>query len=197
MKKRKRRLTLELENPTNEAVLNLLKAGVMMATVFLFPGASKGIKNLFFTKKEYEPWQKYNKPRLKQAIKNLIKRKLLSIEDKNGEQIVTLTENGRQKILKYRLSKITIKKPEKWDRKWHVVIFDVGEEKHSLRDTLRRKMKTLGFFSLQKSVFVYPYPCEKEIAFLRQMYKIGNEVSVFTAINLEEDEFLCRYFKLT
>lgn len=196
---RKKVLTEDLENPTTEAVLNLLKAGAMIATVFLFPGAAKAVSNLLIEKEDYkyEPWEKYDQRRLRQVVKRLVKRKLISIEEVNGESVVTLTENGKKEILRYNLQNLNIKKPEEWDGKWHVVIFDINEKKSRLRDILRGKMKTLGFFPLQKSVYVYPFPCEKEIAFLRQIYQIGKEVSVFSATALEEEDYLKRYFKLS
>lgn len=195
----KKTLKKVLENPKTETVLNFLKAGAVLATVFLFPGAAKGISSLLLKKEDYdyEPWEKFNQRRLRQVVKRLVKRKLVSFKtDKSGLSTVVLTENGKKEILKYNLEKLKIQKPEKWDKKWRVVIFDVNENKHHLRDRLRRKMKTLGFFALQKSVFVHPYPCKREIAFLRQIYGIGKDVSVFTAIDLEEEEYLKRYFKL-
>lgn len=199
MKRGRKKGTAEnLENPTTEAVLNLLKAGLVIATVFLFPGAAKTINDILLKKREYEyePWKKFNQRRLRQVVKRLVKRKVLSIEEKNGESIVTITESGEKEVLRYKLEKLKIKKPENWDGKWHVVIFDVGVKKNRLRNILREKMRTLGFFPLQKSVFIHPYPCEKEIAFLRQVYHVGNEVSVFTATALEEEDYLKRHFQL-
>lgn len=196
MARKKKRVFKVLENPKVNTVLNLLKIGTVLTAVFLFPKSVKGISDLFLNNKENETWGKYDQYRLRQIVKRLVKRKLLSIEEKNGIQTVILTENGRKQILKYNLEKITIEKPEKWDGRWHVVIFDIDEKKSHLRDVLREKIKNLGFFKLQESVFIHPYPCEKEIAFLRQVYHIGNEVSVFTAINLEEENYLRNYFNL-
>lgn len=196
MRKRKKSKKEKLEDPNSEIVLDLLKAGTLLTAVFLFPGAAKSLSNLFYQRKEYEPWRKFDQSRLRQIVKRLVKRKLLSIEEKKNESTVTITENGKKQILKYNLEKLKIEKPKEWDGKWHVVIFDVSEKKHHLRDILREKMKILGFFPLQKSVFIHPFPCEKEIAFLRQVYHIGNEVSVFMAINPEEESYLREYFKL-
>ncbi len=195
---RKKVLSEDLKNPTTEAVLNLLKVGAVIATVFLFPKAVKTVSDLLIKEErsEYEPWREYDQRRLRQVVKRLVKRKLVTIKEKNGDSIVTLTENGKKEILRYNLQKMKIEKPEKWDGKWHIVIFDVGVNKNHLRDVLREKIKNLGFFKLQESVFVHPYPCEKEIAFLRQIYHIGNEVSVFAATTLEEEDSLKRYFQL-
>lgn len=197
MRGRKKSQGEKLKDPNSEIVLNLLKAGALLTTAFLSPRAAKSISDLLYPKEKDEVWNQYDKGRLRQITKRLVKRKLISIKEKGDESTVMLTENGKEQILKYNLQNLKIEKPEKWDGKWHVVIFDVGEKKHSLRDTLRRRMKILGFFPLQKSVLIHPYPCEKEIAFLRQMFQIGNEVSIFTAVNLEEEDYLRRHFKLT
>lgn len=185
-----------MENPTSETILNLLKVGMILTTAFIFPKSVKGVKEILYPTKNHNSWKKYNQNRLRQIVKRLIDRKLISIKKEGDESVITLSEEGRKEILKFNLEKFKISRPKKWDNKWHVVIFDVNEAKRSLRDTLRWKMKTLGFFPLQKSVFIHPYPCEKEIAFLRQIYNIGNEVSVFTATNLEEEDYLKKHFNL-
>ncbi len=133
MRRRKKKYQEILENPTTEIVLNILKAGAVIATVFLFPKAAKGISDLLLKEKgdKYQPWKKYNQRRLRQVVKRLVKRKLISIKEKNGNSIVTLTENGKKEILKYNLAKLKIKKPEVWDGKWHVVIFDINEKRHN------------------------------------------------------------------
>ena len=52
----------------------------------------------------------------------------------------------------------------KWDKKWRLVIFDIPKELHAQRVRFSEKLKTMGFFTLQKSVFIYPYDCYAEIS---------------------------------
>ncbi len=45
-----------------------------------------------------------------------------------------------------------------WDGKWRMVVFDLPEEKRSLRNELRRELRTARFGGLQGSVWVSPDP---------------------------------------
>lgn len=186
------------ENPTTETVLNLLKAGVFVSMVFIAPKAASTIARTMFNKYEEDlnEWEKFDKRKLRKVIKRMVDRKLLEMKKEGEDIMVKLTEKGEEKILKYNLEKLKINKPDYWDGKWRVVIFDIFETKRYLRDMLRRKMQQLGFFRLQNSVFVHPYPCKREIEFLRQVYNVNREVSIFTTGDIEEGEYLRKHFKL-
>ena len=54
-------------------------------------------------------------------------------------------------------------KDAKWDKNFRIVMFDVPEEKKKIRDMLRRKLESIGFMQMQKSVFVYPFDCKEDI----------------------------------
>lgn len=66
-----------------------------------------------------------------------------------------LTIKGKKKVQElYVRKKIESKK---WDKKWRILVFDIPEEKRKFRENLRRTLKELGFYKLQKSVWVCPY----------------------------------------
>lgn len=76
-----------------------------------------------------------------------------------------------------------------WDGKWRFYIFDISEEQKSLRDRLTQKLKALGMYHIQKSVFAYPYDCRKELAVVAEYYKVSKDTtyveSTYTDINKE------------
>jgi len=72
-------------------------------------------------------------------------------------------------------------KHKKWDKKWRVVIFDIPKEFNKKRDIFRGKLKELGFYMLQKSVFIFPYPCENELEDLCSMIGIEDYVDILVA----------------
>ena len=104
------------------------------------------------------------------SFRNLQKYNLIGISEEGDKTVVRLTKEGQHKLLKYKFEDLQIKKPGKWDRKWRVVIFDIPEQFKLARESLRRKLQEMGFYKLQKSVWVYPYPCEDEIDFINQLY---------------------------
>ena len=71
-----------------------------------------------------------------------------------------------------------------WDKKWRVVIFDIPQELHNERNKFRARLKSLGFYMIQKSVFVFPYPCEKELAIYCSELKINSCINILIADNI-------------
>lgn len=118
-------------------------------------------------------WRKINERNLRIAIKNLYKSKIVDYKENiDGTVRVVLTEMGRSKILKYDLDKIEIKKPARWDKLWRLVVFDIPEDKNLGRKALAAKLKELGFYPMQKSVFIHPYECKDEIDFITEMFEL-------------------------
>ena len=124
------------------------------------------------------------------------KRKLIDIrEDVRGNILLFLTERGKKRKLEYDLENLTIVKPSSWDGKWRLLLFDVPESMKRAREALREKLKQLGFFQFQKSVWIYPYRCENEIDFIAEVFSIASCLTLFT-IYIENDKMLRSYFRL-
>ena len=117
--------------------------------------------------KEYWKWRDFDKENFGKDIYRLKKAKLIKIYYKNKEKYVELMPKGKEKLKKIMVEKIKLKKPGKWDKKWRMVIFDIPDKKKPARNALAEKLKKLGFYHLQKSVFVHPYDCKEEIDFLK------------------------------
>lgn len=181
-------------------VLALLGAGAVLSlSLFVAPSAIMLAKPFLDEKrrKEQEEWKQFNPRYLRRTIARLKQQKLVTIEEHDGEHVVTLTNNGKRRILKYSLDELTIDKPRAWDGRWRLVIYDVSKNKKYLRDVFRETLKNLGFYQLQKSVWLYPYPCEPQVTFLREYYDVGNEVVYVVATKLEDDGPYQTYFGLS
>ncbi len=107
-----------------------------------------------------------------------------------------ITDQGRTQILKYQLGNLQIEIPPKWDKKWRLVFFDVEEMNRSRRNRFRELLLGLGLKPLQRSVFVYPHPCHKEMKFIREVIGVPHGVKLVTAEEIENDEELRVIFKL-
>ena len=117
------------------------------------------------------------------GFKNLERRKLLT--SKNGK--LNFTPKGKTWIQICRYKNLKIHN-DKWDRKWRIIIFDIPESLKNQRKQLRRKLKLLGFFNLQKSVLVCPFSCEAEINFLADYLKIKPHLNIIMADCIGERE---------
>lgn len=177
-------------------VLTILGAGAVLSLSFLSPSALI-IAKPFLDKKredEFNAWKQFNQFYLKRTIQRLRKTKLVEIRRQNGEDIVILTKNGQRKILRYSLDSLSIEKPKYWDGQWRMILYDVSDTRKALRDIFRATLRALGFYQLQESVWIYPYPCEDQISFLREYYGVGNEVIYVIAKKLEDDTPYKTYF---
>ncbi len=142
-------------------------------------------------------WKEINKQSLKRAIKKLYESKLIAEKyNPDGTVTLVLTDKGKQKVLTYNIDEMEIKKPNQWDKKWRVVLFDIPNKIRKLRDTLRYHLKNLGFYEFQESVFVHPYDCKDEIDYLIELYDIRRFVRFIIAESLDNELHLKKHFDL-
>ncbi|KKQ08049.1 MAG: Transcriptional regulator, PaaX family [Parcubacteria group bacterium GW2011_GWB1_36_5] len=126
----------------------------------------------------------------------LRKQKLIEIKKDGHFHKLTLTENGQEVFLRFNYEELIIKKPKLWDRSFRVIVFDIPEKKRAARDSLREKMKELGCIKFNDSVWVYPYPCQKEIDFVANYWGIGKYVHFILAKDITNRDILEKAFGL-
>jgi len=115
-------------------------------------------------------------------------------EGEDGTVIITISKNGRREALKYNIDEIKLPNPKAWDNIWRVVFFDIPERKRQARDALRSKLIELGFSEFQKSVFIYPFACEKEIDFIVEFFHVRAHVRYAEVTNLtNQEEIMLRF----
>lgn len=142
-------------------------------------------------------WNKINKRSLKESVRKLYKSDLINYrENKDGTVILLLNKNGEKRVLEYNLDKLVIKKPKRWDGYWRIIIFDIPENKKQARDALTFKLKQLGLYQLQKSVYVYPYECKNEVDFVAEIFEVKSHIRFITASYLDVVSDLKQEFKL-
>ena len=142
-------------------------------------------------------WQKNNQRSLREAVRKLYQSKLIDYrENDDGTVSLILNDEGKQRVLRYDLDNIEIKKPVKWDKLWRMVIFDIPEHLKKGRNALAVKLKQLGFYPMQKSVFIYPYECKNEIDFVIEIFNLKPYVRFIVAKETDVDLDLKRKFNL-
>jgi len=122
---------------------------------------------------------------------------LIDIEYKGCQMYFSLTDEGKKRAGKYKIIDLKIEKPKKWDGKWFVLIFDIKDKQKIKREALRGKIKELGLYQLQKSVWVCPYDFEKQVKLLRDFFGLsGQEMKIIVASNIENDGAVRQHFKI-
>ncbi len=173
-------------------ILGVIATAGILSMAVVAPNAVQCIEKFYPNKK-----RKYNRSwYVKTRIGKMLKSGLIEFKNKNGKKFVKLTKKGKEKLLKYQLKELVIKKPKKWNGKWHIVIFDIKEYRRHLREWLRKELVNLGFVKLQNSVWVCPYECEEIIVMLKSFSKIGKDVLYMEVNRIENDKWLKKEFNL-
>jgi len=173
----------------------MIAAGLAIPAAFLMPNIPIALKPLLraLTKKSGLRKSEH----FVRSITYLKRRRLISIAAKDELQILTLSENGKKRVLQFDLDKIRLKRPRKWDGYWRLVLFDIPEKHKMGREALRSKLNQLGFFPLQKSCFIYPFDCKSEITFISEIFEVSPYVNYILVKELEGSNQLLKHFNLS
>ncbi|MBI4226454.1 CRISPR-associated endonuclease Cas2 [Candidatus Roizmanbacteria bacterium] len=182
-----------------QAVLSSVGLAILLGGTFLvtpnFPIIFSSVVGLIqeLTKK------KIPQSKIKRVLKNLEKKEIIYLQEKDGEVYVNLKGTFTPIILKYSLQPLLElkKKKKKWDGKWFLVFFDVPETQRNKRDYLRNFLRDIGFYPYQQSVYIFPYECEKEIALIKKIVEGAKYTSYIIAEKIENEKTVKTYFGLS
>lgn len=173
-------------------ILKIAGIGLGIAAVsVLAPQLPYILLKAYLKEKLKEP---YSQTQMHNSVSYLKRRKFIAFEFKENKIKVILTKLGRQHLNKVAFEEIKIQ-PIKWDGRWRLLTFDIPENKKRARQTFRRKIKELGFFHFQRSVFIFPFPCEKEIDNMTKLLEIRPFVHLITCDRFMGDNGLLKKFK--
>ncbi|MBI2630633.1 hypothetical protein HYW73_00220 [Candidatus Nomurabacteria bacterium] len=141
--------------------------------------------------------KKYSKKQISSAVYSIKRQKLIEyVCDSNGKTTVKITKKGETRLRAFAIDLMEIKKPNKWDGKWRLVMFDIPMRFTKGREALRYHLKELGFYQFQKSAWIYPYPCEDEIIFIADFFGVGKCIEILTVESILRDEHLKKHFRI-
>ena len=130
------------------------------------------------------------------SLHYLRRKKIIEYREIGNKIKIILTEDGKKKILYYKIDDLDIKEPQKWDSKWHIVAFDIPEKHKSARNALADKMRELGLVLFQKSLWIYPFYCKDEIDFVAEVFNIGKYVHYIIVESITNDKLLRQRFRI-
>lgn len=128
------------------------------------------------------------------TVYRLQKRGAVKIINKNGQKFIKLTKKGELETL---LAKTRLAKPGHWDGKFRLFMFDIPEYSHTKRDQLRYLLKREGYKKLQASVFINPYPLNREGIEYLQKTGLINYIRIMRVDDMDNDKELKKYFDLS
>ncbi len=168
-------------------ILATIATAGILSVMAVAPNALQALSMMGFGKKNHHRYK------IDTSRKRLVQNGLLEY---TKERLLKLTPKGEAKLRQLELHEYKTKKPKRWDKKWRVLIFDIREDKKTLRDKVRRTLMTIGFIRLQDSVWVYPHDCEDLVTLLKADFKVGSEVLYLIVDKIENDGWLKKQFSL-
>jgi hypothetical protein len=178
-------------------ILSLIGFGAVISAAILAPKSAPLLIPLVKKSPDYNMWKKYNISYLHRTLKRLEEQKQIQVEEIHGERVVVLSNAGKRKILHLSLETLQIERPKNWDHKWRLVLYDIPDSGKHWRDAIKSTLKTIGFYQIQKSVYIYPYSCFEQIEFIREYYSVGKQLQYMLVDQIEDDEAYKTYFDLT
>jgi len=167
---------------------------VILSGVAVFATVAPGLSILA---RGYRRSNNYSNLQLNGAFQNLKRHHYVEeVKDRNGKPRVQLTKKGEKHFQKILFEDVELPHPPHWDRKWRFVLFDIPIKYTKAREALRWRLKALGFYQYQKSVWVFPHACEKEILYVADYFHVGRFVEILEVTYLSNDTELKKHFEL-
>ncbi len=124
----------------------------------------------------------------------LVQKGYLKYVNKDNEKFIKLTKKGQLKAL---LDKARMPdRDSKWDGKWRMIIFDIPEESKDKRHFFRTLLKQNGFIRLQHSVYINPYPLNREAVQYLQESGLINYIRIIKIEEIDNDKDIKKKFGL-
>lgn len=143
----------------------------------LYYGGTKNYRKRYF----YDPWlaDDYKPSNLYQSYHRLLKTGFIEKVIKDGQPYLRLTSKAQEKL--ERDFPILNMQRQKWDGRWRLVIFDISEQARYIRDSLREKLKELGFGQLQQSIYISPFDFVKDVDEFLEAHDLKGKAFILTA----------------
>lgn len=176
-------------------LLGLVAVGGMLTLAAAAPNAVQLIGYLPGVKGK-KKWRDVE-DEITKAVYYLKKQQYIELTPAAGDYKIKITQRGREKIQKFNIKSVQVPSQGKWDGKWWVTIADVPINERSKADYLRQKFRDLGFYPLQKTVWVYPYDPRDQVDFISAYYKLDKFLTFFEAdlLDPEDENDLLKFFK--
>ena len=171
-----------------EIILRTLLVAGFIAFAITMPNAVQIFKY-------FDPKNARDRARIKSSVSRLEKTGFIKRKDGKSE-LFMLTPKGRERAMRYAIEQMKISSQKTWDKKWRLVMFDVPEGKVQARRAINLALKRLGFVQYQKSVFITPFPCEKEIDFVGECFGVRDDIRIIVASEVEKSEPLAKAFNV-
>jgi len=167
------------------------------ASVAFSSHPSRNSLSVYRALRDFKALQAASDAQLRTISKYIVDKKYVTIERAtNGTSTIAVSETGKTVLDRAALMSLRPKAQKKWDRMWRLVMFDVPTHSKKARDKFAGMLKALGFVHYQKSVFIYPHPCEEELEAVAEYLGVSEYVDIVVANKINREEEYRKEFRL-
>lgn len=130
---------------------------------------------------------------LRKFVSYMKEKRLITSDYAHGLEI---TDKARDRLAQIDFNNLAITTPDKWDSKWRLCFFDIPENQKTARDGLSHKLRLLGCYQLQRSVWVHPFSYEEELMTVASFYQIDKYITYVETTHINNESKLVEKFKL-
>ncbi len=180
-----------------EVVLAVLAIAGIATVSVLAPNALLAVGK-FFLKKGKRLTHSEKQATTARVFYYLKRTGLIKLKPDGRDFRLFLTQLGKKKLHRIGLNSQTVPKPNRWDGKWWQVAADIPTKDYrSAADLLRLKLKQMGFYSLQRTLWFYPYDPRRQLEYILNSYRIGRFATVMEINRMDKDDEIKmkRFFK--
>lgn len=166
-------------------LLGFLAVAGVIAILPLAPGLGMLLKLI-------DPNPRKAAAKMDRALRSLV-RKGEVLRTKEGYK---LTSKGDIELARRKFERYEFPALKQWDKKWRVICFDIPEKRRYARHLIQRKLKEVGCYRLQDSVFITPYNCSEILKLIQQGFFLQKHVRGMVVTQIDDEAAVLNYFKL-
>lgn len=190
MRKASRTSSRNKKGVVTKIALGLLALSGGLVAIAMAPGIGMALKLI-------DPNPRKAMDKLERALRRLVDDGEVERTEMGQSRMYRLTPTGTAKLARLQFAEHIIPKPKKWDGVWRIVCFDIPETDKYVRTVFQYKLSDIGFYRLQNSVFVYPYPCDTLVALANQAFGLQKYVRLIQAHTIDNEALLLNFFRIS
>ncbi len=177
-------------SPIVDGLLRVAAMGGLAATMLVTPNAlqllDKPLRD-YFSKLDDRGKQR----ELKRLTTYMRSNGLVSGSYEHGLEI---TDKARERLTQRSIDELAIDQPDCWDKQWRIVFYDIPEKHKAGRDALTSKLRELGCYQLQRSVWLHPFPCKEIIETIASSHELESYITYIETSFINNEQALFRQF---
>ena len=177
-------------------ILPKILATLGNAAVAVASGGSHTSAGVYRMLRTFNELQDISNKRLRQSVRYAVNKKFIRVTFSNKTRHIELTTGGIKVVGRAAIEALRLSSHKRWDHAWRIVLFDIPETHKKSRDGFAANLKRIGFIQMQKSAFVFPYPCVEELEVLANFHGVVEFLRIIEARSISNDEKLRKHFKL-